>query len=232
MEKKIKIGAVCGWAVGTDWFAGQIRKIFPDAYVEAIYPGNPSCPDEAQKLLDRTSADIYLGHSLGSLWLLHHKGLIGGKTPIYLASPVLAFPKEKNLGGKISVGQLKYLKKILATGKKNFEPIINFFSTWNLSDVGELLDNLPDSESLLNGLDFLMSVSFTGPLPDNFEFIVGEQDDLLDPVALKNCIPRLIIAPQVGHNPIPLVKLFAPRIDARIKQLKEGSAEAIINAPG
>ncbi len=228
--EKIKIAAVCGWAVGADWFEDQSQIFLPGAKVSAIYPENPSCSDEAKRLLDRASADIYLGHSLGSLWLLHHKGLIVKNTSVFLLSPILAFPKEKNLGGKISSVQLKYLKKILKSGRNNYEPIINFFSTWDLQDPNKLLDQLPDNESLLNGLDFLMSVSYTNDVPDRYEFIVGEQDDLLDPMALRKILPELVIVPEEGHNPIPLLKHFSPLIKAEIRRLQGAGARAATSA--
>ena len=37
----MKITAISGWAIPTEWFSGQIQKYFIGSEVNVIYPSNP-----------------------------------------------------------------------------------------------------------------------------------------------------------------------------------------------
>ena len=114
MLKRLRIIAVNGWALPDVWFREQVLLAFPDAEVTIFAPEHPEDSKEAQQLLSATSADLYLGYSLGSLWLLKNQDQLPHSCIKALVAPILAFPTEMNLGGKTSSTQIKYLIRILS----------------------------------------------------------------------------------------------------------------------
>ena len=73
MEEKLTITAISGWAIPESWFAEQIKDAFPGSNVNVVYPKNPDNEQEARNILSRSPAKLYLGYSLGSLWLLKYQ---------------------------------------------------------------------------------------------------------------------------------------------------------------
>ena len=76
----MRITAVSGWAIPTDWFSEQIQKYFINSEVNVIYPSNPFDTEEARRQLYEKPADLYLGYSLGSLWMFRHRELFPKKS--------------------------------------------------------------------------------------------------------------------------------------------------------
>ena len=71
----MRITAISGWAIPAVWFSQQIEKHFINSEINVIYPENPFDPEEAKTKLHKVPADLYLGYSLGSLWMFKHKDL-------------------------------------------------------------------------------------------------------------------------------------------------------------
>ena len=76
MEKKLTITAISGWAIPKTWFGDQIMKAFPNAEIHVVYPENPEEKEEARYILNRYQAKLFIGYSLGSLWLLKYQNYL------------------------------------------------------------------------------------------------------------------------------------------------------------
>ncbi len=112
MEKNITITAISGWAIPENWFAEQLKFAFPNSQLKIIYPENPSSKEEARNILKLFPSQLYIGYSLGSLWLLKYQSFLPQNCQKAIISPILAFLDKGNLGGKTSESQLKYLIKL------------------------------------------------------------------------------------------------------------------------
>ena len=134
METKINITAICGWALPEEWFRQLVKSYFPKAEVRAHYPQDPENEMEALEVFD-SKPDWVMGYSLGSLWLLAHKNNIPPQTRIVLMAPILAFPVEKNLGGKTPLGKLRYQKKMLSSTEDYLSSLKGFFDLSGISSL-------------------------------------------------------------------------------------------------
>jgi hypothetical protein len=208
MEKKIKITAICGWALSEEWFGQLVSSHFPEAEVRTHYPKNPESKEEAIEVFD-PNPDWAIGYSLGSLWLLVHKNIIPPQTKIILMAPILAFPAEKNLGGKTPLGKLKYQKKLLSSSEDYLASIKGFF---DLSGI-----RLPDKdfpqpytkEILIRGLDFLETAGVSPQTAHDCFAITGLRDPLLDGNQLKELIPHLVLMEECDHSPHKMLSHLA-----------------------
>ena len=209
----MRITAVSGWALPCTWFAEQIIARFKNSQVKVLYPKKPFDPEEAQTLLEEAPADLYLGYSLGSLWLLNYRDFIPSAALKGVLAPFLAFSREQAMGGKTRITQLKYLTRILKRNPENSSPLIDFYANCNFPYPKSFLRDLPNHSALIEGLKFLQSASVSSKAVKNFKAIVGEKDIFLDAEKLKKHIPHLQVVKEAGHAPGPLldrlVKLFA-----------------------
>jgi hypothetical protein len=208
MATKIKITAVCGWALPTDWFRQLVESYFPRAEVRACYPMNPEDEEEAAAhLVPQT--DWVIGYSLGSLWLLYHKGKIPAGTRVVLMAPILAFPAEKQLGGKTPVGKLKYQKKILNASEDYAAALKGFFDLSGIRLPENDLREPYDRDILVRGLDFLETATVSPQAADGCTAISGLRDPLLDGNRLKELIPHLNLVEGCDHSPHKLLSFLA-----------------------
>ncbi len=209
MLKRLRIIAVNGWALPDVWFREQVLLAFPDAEVTIFAPEHPEDPNEAQQFLSATSADLYLGYSMGSLWLLKNQEQLPHSCIKALVAPILAFPTEMNLGGKTSATQIKYLIRILSRHPDNNAPLMEFFCNANLPIPEEAMQHLPSRGTLIRGLEFLLNTKLNREAAQGFSAIMGENDVLLDAAVLQEYIPHLKIIADTGHHPTPLLKQLA-----------------------
>src|SRR6185312_15972841 len=83
---------------------------------EEAFPGaRHTCFAAAPGAAERLAAggfDRYAGYSLGTLLLLQAAELFRGR-PVTLLAPILAFPREEQLGGRISRTQVRQLERWL-----------------------------------------------------------------------------------------------------------------------
>lgn len=212
MEDKLTITAISGWAVPETWFAEQIREAFPDSEVHVIYPENPDDEEEAQNILNRLPTQLYIGYSLGSLWLLKYQEHLPLNCHKAILAPILAFLNTGRLGGKTSEAQLKYLIKILSRDSNQSEVLRDFFFHADLPYPENQIKEIPGRNILIRGLKFLENNSVTGKETDDFLSIIGENDTFLDAGTLKGHIPHLEIVEDAGHSPIPLLKQLAKKM--------------------
>jgi len=208
----MRITAISGWAIPTEWFYEQIEKYFKNSEINVIYPTNPFDIEEARIMLSEKPADLYLGYSLGSLWMFRHHELFPKKSIKAVLAPILAFTKEHNMGGKTTSAQLNYLIKLL---KKNDDEnlLVNFYTNCDIPFPRILLKTLPSRSILIKGLEFLQSVIASKGSVFDFKVIVGDNDMFLDAIKLKNLIPQTQIVSGAGHAPDLLLKTLAKIIN-------------------
>ena len=204
----MKITAVSGWAIPTEWFSEQIKKYFVDSEVNVIYPSDPFDSEEARIKLNEKPADLYLGYSLGSLWMFRHRHLFPKTSIKAVLAPILAFTKEHDMGGKTTSTQLNYLIKLLQRND-NENPLVDFYANCNIPFPRILLKTLPSRSILIKGLEFLQSVIASKNSVFDFKVIVGENDIFLDAIKLKNLIPQTQIVTGAGHAPDQLLSKLA-----------------------
>ncbi len=204
----MKITAVSGWAIPTDWFSEQIQKYFVDSEINVIYPSDPFDSEEARIKLNEKSADLYLGYSLGSLWMFRHRDLFPKTSIKAVLAPILAFTKEHDMGGKTTSTQLNYLIKLLRRND-NENPLVDFYANCDIPFPRILLKTLPSRSILIKGLEFLQSVIASKNSVLDFKVIVGENDIFLDAIKLKNLIPQTQIVTGAGHAPDQLLSKLA-----------------------
>jgi len=219
MDKILTITAVSGWALPRQWFAEEVATAFPGSQIEVIYPETPEKPEEAEKLLRQYPADLYIGYSLGSLWLLKYKNLLPYSSVKALLAPILSFLVKDGMGGTTSETQLKYLSKILKQHSDKYAGVKKFFAYSDLSFHEKMIKDMPDKEILLKGLDFLKTCRANGGDTKIFLSIVGENDIFIDGDLLKRHIPNLDIVQGVGHAPGNLLKRLAGRLNWKTHNL-------------
>ncbi len=212
MQTPLTLTAVCGWALPVTWFRSRVKAYFPQSRIQVLYPEDPDDPEEAGRLLSRMPADLYLGYSLGSLWLMKHRNRLPPDRFRALLAPILAFPREKDMGGKTSETQLKYLVRKLSRTPKDPAVLMNFYSDCEVSIPPALLNQGPAPDVLLRGLEFLQTVSVSPRSANHFLALLGEKDAFLDPHHLKRRIPHLEIVPGAGHGPDKLLEQLSLRV--------------------
>lgn len=209
MEKPIKITAVCGWAISPGWFRDLVKEFFPNGEVRAIYPSRPADSEEARQLLVGGECHLYIGYSLGSLWLLHHRQYLSQRAHKALLAPILDFTLENKMGGKTPAGQLKYLIKSLKNNSGNTALLNDFYSRCEFSLHENFFREIPDWPTLVRGLEFLDSIRVKGETAKDFSAIMGDDDPLLDGSELMHHIPHLEIVKDAGHAPDKLLQRLA-----------------------
>lgn len=209
MEKPLTITAISGWALPGQWFQGQIEKYFPDAKINVLSPSDPGDPQEAERLLNSVKADIYLGYSMGSLWLMTHQKKLPQESVKVVLAPILAFVRERNRGGKTPETKLKFLMRQIKRKPQDPSPLRDFYSSAGIQISEVWLNKVPQNEILLKGLEFLQ----TAPVPEIDDSTVvalaGKEDVFLDGEELKRHLPQLKIITDAGHAPGPLLKSLA-----------------------
>ncbi|PIQ97484.1 MAG: hypothetical protein COV67_03920 [Nitrospinae bacterium CG11_big_fil_rev_8_21_14_0_20_56_8] len=206
----MNIFAVSGWALPAEWFREQVREYFPSAQVKCFYPRNPFVRDEAVRELNTHRADLYIGYSMGSLWLMKYRDLLPPDSVKALLAPILAFLKERDMGGKTGETQLKYFIKILKRNSRNKNSaLLDFYSSCDFPFSRALIEDIPDAETLIRGLEFLATESVSEEACCTFKAITGEKDIFLDAKRLKNLIPHLEVVDSAGHSPSLLLERLA-----------------------
>ena len=213
MDEILTITAVSGWALPRQWFAEEVASAFPGSQIEVIYPETPEKPEEAEILLRKYPADLYIGYSLGSLWLLKYKDLLPYSSIKALLAPILSFLVKDGMGGTTSETQLKYLSRILKQPSDKYASVNKFFAYSDLPFSATMIEDVPNREILLRGLEFLKTCRAKGDDAKTFLSIVGENDIFIDGDLLRKHIPNLDIVQKVGHAPGNLLKRLAGRLN-------------------
>jgi hypothetical protein len=201
MNKTLKIAWLMGWAIPKSWFKAHVLEIFP---YQRHYFFEPT-RDAIKAITTQGPFDITVGYSLGSLLILS-ANLPKKKTgKVVLLAPIIGFISEMQLGGKITVKQLKHTQKLL---KRNpMKTIAEFYSLTGLNPKPSLMKSF--SSDQLNTLDYglkaLEEIHITQKISKNVTAICGSADPLLDAIALKLHIPELQVIVGATHEPVSLL---------------------------
>lgn len=207
----MRITAVCGWAISPEGFRKQLAQSFPGGQIRVIYPKYPEDENEAKRLLADFPANLYIGHSLGSLWLLHHQQYIPERSVKVLLAPILGFTKEKELGGKISLGKLRYFIRNLNRARDIESVVSEFYDLGKINTPLPSRDELPEKDVLIRGLEFLKTVCVSAA--ENWISLLGEKDVFLDWAQVQCHLPNLKVVPNAGHSADLLLKHFSENMD-------------------
>jgi len=208
MAKRLKITAVCGWAIPEQWFAGLVEKSFPGSDVRVIYPTRPQDRGEAKGLIAKLPCDIYIGHSLGCLWLLYHKDLLPDVAAKIMLAPIIDCA-DNGIGSNIPSGQIKNLIRQIKKQPDYAPYVLDFFKFCRMDIPNSLMRQIHDRETLLEGLEFLLGYSANKIFLKDCICLAGDADALLDSEKLKNAIPQLHIIHGAGHGPEKLLEALA-----------------------
>jgi len=209
MQKYPRITGVTGWAIPVNWFTEILQYSFPKSHIHAIYPKRLNDSEFARHALNEPPADLYIGYSLGSLWLNLHRKRIPKESKIILLAPIINFISEANKGGKTPEANLRLqIRKI----KDNPEPVqeaLRFFQLCRLNIPDKYISGIPTRKDLLEGLNFLNETSIPDEWPNDDLGAVGDEDPLLDARALKRHMPNLKIVKGASHEPEKLLTAIA-----------------------
>lgn len=212
MQQKLTITAISGWAIPNNWYEKELQKAFPNSKIHVVYPENPEDEEEANFLLNKYPSKLFIGYSLGSLWLLKYQKYLPQNCHKAILAPILSFLDKNNLGGKTSETQLKYLIKILSRNQNQRDILKDFFYHANLPYPETKIDAIPDRKTLIKGLEFLINNVASGSDTKEFFSIIGNNDIFINAEILKKHIPHLIILKGVGHAPAELLMHLAKTI--------------------
>ena len=146
-------------------------------------------------------------YSLGTLILFKILEIQATKAPLNLYAPILSFCREDQNGGTVSKTQLKLLQRQLKS--KPIETLNEFYKSAQLPYRAK---NLPyNLEDLIWGIEYLrtQSVNLETIQPQigtQFNFIIGDQDRLLDVQKIKEKIPQIQIKVRATHALESLLK--------------------------
>ena len=160
----MKLLWIGGWGILPAWGLAHVKAHFP----EASHEWRPPSPNA---LVDYESFDGLAGYSLGANILLR-AGL--GPRALLLA-PFVDFKKESGLSGKISLTQLRYVRRWLER-----DPLAALNDFFDLACLSCRASELPyNKEDLLWGVDQLILDGNT-TLGEGCTAILGTEDPLLD----------------------------------------------------
>lgn len=195
----MRIAWVLGWAVPEMWFEPFVRAAFPQAE-HGLFASRPTWLDEVKAA---GPWDAVAGHSLGTLLMLEEAQAVAGLAPrVALLAPVLAFPKEEGLGGKVMRTQVRYLSRWLRTDRP--AALADFYARAGLTgcETGSVTTPV---ETLHWGLDKLAHGRVEPPLPAGWQAYVGTEDALLDFRELRRNESKIMKVDGATHHPEALI---------------------------
>jgi len=197
----MRIAWLLGWAVPEAWFAPLARAALPQAE-HAFFASSPTWLAEVSAA---GPWDVIAGHSLGTLLLLQEVTAVNRLArQVVLFSPVLAFAKEEQLGGKVARAQVKFLARWLKMDRT--AALADFYIRAGLGgcEAGDAVDS-----KLQGGLGRLIGDGVTPPLPAGWQAYVGGNDELLDAEELVRHESAIIRVPGATHHPEALIRKWS-----------------------
>ncbi|HVW20836.1 MAG TPA: hypothetical protein VHC86_06440 [Opitutaceae bacterium] len=195
----MRIGWLLGWAAPEGWFRPMAEAAFPGAE-HAFFAAAPG----AAERLAEGGFERCAGYSLGTLLLLEAADLFRGRE-VTLLAPILAFPREERLGGRVSRTQLKVLERWLRHDP--LAALADFYERAALRVPPGQDPGLP--ENLLWGLERLEHGRVAPPLPAGWRGWCGEEDPLLNAGRLAGLDPAIRVVSRAGHHPRALLQAWA-----------------------
>jgi len=199
----MKMGWLMGWAVPESWFAPLVGEAFPDARHTFV----AATPGALDRLETAGPFDVVVGYSLGAELLLAAGERVSAWGRIALLAPVLAFPREEDLGGRVARTQVKQLARWLK--RDPAAALADFYQRAGL----DVTVNVPGStEKLLWGLEQLEILRVEPPLPAGWRAWCGAEDALLDAARLHALVPEIRLVPGATHHPAKLLCSLAEEL--------------------
>jgi hypothetical protein len=199
-----KIGWVLGWAVPETWFASLVRKEFPDASHVFVVASSQAL----ERLEASGPFDWVVGYSLGSLLLLNAPARAEQLGRVALLAPIFGFSREKNVGGRVALAQLRQLGRWLRS--EPLGALADFYQRAGL-DIPAPTEkpSREKADELLWGLERLECDVVKASMPTGWCAWCGADDPLLDAVRLREISPKTVVVPGGGHHPEALLRVFA-----------------------
>ncbi|HXA14401.1 MAG TPA: methyltransferase domain-containing protein, partial [Opitutaceae bacterium] len=197
----MKIGWLLGWAVPETWFAPLVREVFPKAEHTFV----AAAPDALAQLEKAGPFDWVAGYSLGSLLLLRESARASQLGRVALLAPIIAFPREAELGGRVARAQVQQLSRWLRRDAR--AALADFYTRAGLGVPPVCAVETP--EILWWGLERLENDRAELPLPLGWRAWCGANDVLLDAARLHSLAPAVKIVAGATHHPAGLVRAFS-----------------------
>lgn len=198
----MRMGWIMGWAVPESWFAAHVRAIFPEDEHVFFEPAD----GVLTAVENRGPFDRLVGYSLGAHLLLAEAERVerlGAR--VILLAPILAFPSEEGLGGRIARTQVRYLSRWVRRDRAG--ALDDFYARAGL-DVRSEEANVIALETLLAGLERLAAGRVDAPAPAGWRMYAGAEDSLLDAGSLARQLPALVTVAGATHHPAALLRAW------------------------
>ncbi len=161
-----------GWAIYANEFMNSVEKNWPFMDHRYVVPAR-----DWASIVSKNEFDVLIGYSLGSHLIIKEKIYQFIDKPIYLLAPFFDLKIEAQLGGKISITQIKYLLKWIK--REPLAAINDFYSRAGLDDNQN--NSIPYKiEDLIWGLNVILAKGVDLMEAENCKFIIGENDALID----------------------------------------------------
>lgn len=185
---------VSGWAIPEEWFLCQLREYFPRDTHRVVIPTRNWREQFAQNV---AWAEIICGYSFGAFLILKDgTELSASEKSVTLYAPFLDFQSENKMGSKISLTQLKFLKRWLH--RSPIEAINDFYHKAGLT-LPPAAEIPYSQDDLVWGLDEMMVQRISDlDFPESWDFYCGQLDNLIDIQGLNVYIDTLKPI-QAGH---------------------------------
>jgi hypothetical protein len=164
-----------------------------------------------------------VGYSLGALLLMAEPIRAARLGRVRLLAPIFAFPREAQLGGRISQAELRLLSHRLARDLPS--ALEGFYIRAGLDVLGDhrALESplkgdslllMSERDRLLWGMKQLENTRIEPPFPASWRGWCGTKDVFLDAGRLNALEPAIAILEGATHHPLPLICALAEEVKA------------------
>ncbi len=173
-----------GWGIPPCWGLATVEAFFPgEKHVWKV----PS----PRALKDWQAFDLFLGYSLGANLILR----AGLGSQASLLAPFLDFKEEAGLGGRISLTQLRYVRRWLRR-----DPVGALNDFFDRAGLSIQLSDLPYSDEDLHwGLDILTADWEAAEVGES-QVVLGKVDPLLNATSVAEFFTDATVLEEVGHD--------------------------------
>ena len=191
-----------GWAIPKKHVLDIAKVHYPKAEHHILYPGKYWKEHLPQ------SADFYIGYSFGAFLLLKSTNVLPKGAHIILLAPFLDIKSEAGLGGRVSVTQLKMLKRMMS--KDVVQALNDFYQRADLRVRCQ--GKLPYHEhDLFWGIDQLIDGKASeNNLADMKQVLIGTEDPLVDAAVVARHCKQLKLIENAGHRLADLLPFMQP----------------------
>ncbi len=184
---------ITGWAIAPE----AVKELAMQHLPEQQHHIHSPTPQTLKQLTAQGSGDLLIGHSLGAFLVLNNPAITARFSKTILISPFVDYKKESKCGSRVSLTQLKMLKRWLSN--KPLPAIYDFYARAKLGE-GKLNDLPYAIDDLIWGIDVLINDAVDCVDLDNVLLYGGARDPLLDFSIMQPFLPKLEIVKQADHK--------------------------------